>query len=63
MKVIDSINRKQGTKIIMATHDKEIVNSMKKRVITIVNGVVASDEMKGKYRVNEGSQNFIQIYK
>lgn len=55
MKVIDSINRKLGTTIIMATHDKEIVNSMKKRVITIENGVVASDEMKGKYRVNEGS--------
>lgn len=55
MKVIDSINRNLGTTIIMATHDKEIVNSMKKRVITIENGVVASDEMKGKYRVNESS--------
>lgn len=55
MKVIESINKEMGTTIIMATHDKEIVNSMKKRVITIENGILANDEMKGKYRVNESS--------
>lgn len=55
MKVIDSINKDLGTTIIMATHDKEIVNSMKKRVVTIENGVVTSDVMKGKYKVNESN--------
>jgi len=53
MKVIESINTDLGTTIIMATHDKEIVNKMKKRVILIEKGMVAKDIMKGKYR-NEG---------
>ena len=34
----------------MATHDKEIVNTMKKRVILIENGVIAGDFMKGTYK-------------
>ena len=55
MKVLDSINKELGTTIIMATHDKEIVNSMKKRVVTIENGILVSDEMKGKYIVNESN--------
>lgn len=50
MKVIDDINKKLGTTVIMATHDKEIVNKMKKRVIKIDNGLVASDTEKGKYK-------------
>lgn len=50
MKVIDGINKDLGTTIIMATHDKEIVNSMKKRVIVIDKGLVAKDSQKGKYK-------------
>lgn len=50
MKVIDAINKDLGTTIIMATHDKDIVNKMKKRVIVIEKGLVAKDSMKGKYR-------------
>ena len=34
----------------MATHDKDIVNKMKKRVIVIEKGLVAKDTMKGKYK-------------
>lgn len=49
MEVIDKINRELGTTIIMATHDERIVNKMKKRVITIKNGTIDKDEMKGKY--------------
>jgi len=49
MEVIDRINQELGTTIIMATHDERIVNKMKKRVITIKNGTIESDEMKGKY--------------
>jgi len=53
MKVINSINIDLGTTVIMATHDKEIVNKMKKRVIVIDKGMIAKDSMKGKYK-NEG---------
>ena len=49
MDVIDEINREMGSTVIMATHDKEIVNRMKKRVICIHDGVVVSDQEKGKY--------------
>ena len=48
MKVIDEIN-KLGTTVLMATHDKEIVNRMKKRVINLTDGVVTKDVMKGGY--------------
>ncbi len=53
MKVIESINKEMGTTIIMATHDREIVNRMKKRVITIENGVLVSDDAKGRYVAHE----------
>ena len=48
MKVLDNIN-KMGTTIIMATHDREIVNKMKKRVIVIENGKLVKDYEKGTY--------------
>lgn len=53
--VIESINKKLGTTIIMVTHDAQIVNRMKKRVISINNGVVTNDIMKGKYKQNESN--------
>lgn len=53
MKVIESINKELNTTVIMATHDKEIVNRMKKRVISIEHGVLTSDTMKGSYRSHE----------
>ena len=37
-----------GTTILMATHDKEIVNVMKKRVIAIEDGHIVRDEMRGR---------------
>ena len=48
MVLIDDIN-KAGTTVVMATHAKEIVNSMKKRVIAIDKGEVVSDVQKGGY--------------
>ena len=48
MQVLDEIN-KLGTTIIMATHDKEIVNRMKKRVIVIEAGRLKEDYEKGTY--------------
>ena len=39
MKTINRINKELGTTVVMATHDKDIVNQMKKRVVTIEDGV------------------------
>ncbi len=50
MKVIEYINKEMGATIIMATHAKDIVNRMKKRVVVIENGVVAGDYLKGSYK-------------
>lgn len=58
MKVIEKINTELGTTIIMATHDKDIVNRYKKRVLLLDKGIVVSDEMKGTYK-NEGIKNII----
>lgn len=48
VKVLEDINS-LGTTVIMATHDREIVNKLKKRVIAIDNGKVAKDFEKGTY--------------
>ncbi|MCR4729064.1 MAG: cell division ATP-binding protein FtsE [Lachnospiraceae bacterium] len=48
MKLLEEINE-AGTTIIMVTHNKEIVNAMKKRVITLNRGVVISDQERGVY--------------
>ncbi len=48
MRILEEINNR-GTTIIMATHSKEIVNTVKKRVIAIENGMVVRDEEQGVY--------------
>ena len=53
MDVINNINKELTSTVIMATHDKEIVNRMKKRVIAIHNGVLVSDKKKGSYIEDE----------
>ena len=53
MDVIEKINKDFGSTIIMATHDREIVNRMKKRVVCLHNGVLVSDQKKGKYIEHE----------
>lgn len=40
---------KQGTIVILATHDKEIVDTLEKRVVTLKDGKMVSDQEKGKY--------------
>ena len=50
MKVIDDINKELKTTVIMATHDKDIVNRMKKRVLLIEHGVLTGDYLKGSYK-------------
>ena len=53
MDVIDKINKETGTTVVMATHDQDIVNRMKRRVIVIKNGLISGDYAKGRYKVNE----------
>ena len=55
--LLDKINKELGTTIIMATHDKELVNRMKKRVLVIEDGVLARDDQKGSYKVHESVKN------
>lgn len=51
MQVLEQINN-LGTTVIMATHDREIVDRMKKRVIVIDDGKLVKDFEKGQY-INE----------
>lgn len=48
MHLLLEINR-QGTTIIMATHSSSFVNLMRRRVITLVDGKIVGDVMRGKY--------------
>ncbi len=48
MGILDKINQ-NGTTVVMATHDDDIVNEMRKRVVELKNGVVIRDEAKALY--------------
>lgn len=48
MKLLEEINEK-GTTVVVVTHNREIVNAMKKRVITMNKGVIVSDQKEGSY--------------
>ncbi len=52
MAFIDMIN-KRGTTVIMATHDKNIVNAMRKRVVTIDAGHIIKDVRGGEYGLDD----------
>lgn len=49
MKLLEEINETLGTTIVMATHDKEIVNKMQKRVVILKEGRLIKDVEKGTY--------------
>lgn len=48
MKLLEEINFR-GTTIVMATHNKDIVNTMRKRVIAIEQGCIVRDQARGEY--------------
>ena len=48
MKLLERINQ-AGTTVLMATHDREMVYSMRKRVIALEGGYVVRDQEKGGY--------------
>ncbi len=49
--IIDLLKRinKFGTTVVLVTHDKDVVNRLKKRVVTLDGGMVISDQAVGKY--------------
>lgn len=48
MKLLEEINE-SGTTVVVVTHNREIVNAMQKRVVTMKKGIIVSDEEKGGY--------------
>lgn len=48
IRVLEKIN-KYGTTVLLTTHNQDIVNKLKRRVITIADGKVASDHASGEY--------------
>ncbi len=49
VRLLEKINR-YGTTVLLTTHNAEIVNKLKRRVITIDHGKVTSDQVRGSYR-------------
>ncbi|OGG01434.1 cell division ATP-binding protein FtsE [Candidatus Gottesmanbacteria bacterium RBG_16_52_11] len=52
--ILQEVN-KIGTTVIMATHNVSVVNDLKKRTITIVDGAVLADDPKGRYHLPDTS--------
>src|SRR3982751_2210591 len=50
IKVLEKINR-YGTTVLLTTHNQEIVNKLKRRVVTIQHGKVASDRANASYKI------------
>lgn len=50
MDLLVEINRR-GTTVLMATHNKDIVNRMRRRVIALENGKIVRDEQRGAYDI------------
>ena len=48
MNLLEKINN-NGTTILVVTHNREIVNAMRKRVVTMKKGIIVSDEEEGEY--------------
>src|SRR5256885_14857734 len=57
MQLIYRINR-TGTTVVVATHDREMVDKMRRRVIELRDGRVIRDEAEGGYAVDESTVEF-----
>lgn len=49
VKLLEKINR-YGTTVLLTTHNVEIVNKLKRRVVTLEDGKIVSDQVQGSYR-------------
>lgn len=52
MQLLNEVN-KAGTTVVVVTHNREIVNAMHKRVITMRHGLITTDEQNGAYTADE----------
>lgn len=52
VKLLDKINQEDKTTVIMATHNAQIVNHFKKRVIVLEKGKIIKDQPEGKYETS-----------
>ncbi|HEY1835451.1 MAG TPA: cell division ATP-binding protein FtsE [Candidatus Saccharimonadales bacterium] len=50
IKVLEKVNR-YGTTVLLTTHNQEIVNRLKRRVVTIQHGKIASDRANASYKI------------
>jgi cell division transport system ATP-binding protein len=57
MQLIYRINR-TGTTVVVATHDKEMVDKMRRRVVELRDGRIVRDELSGLYRPDESTTEF-----
>jgi cell division transport system ATP-binding protein len=57
MQLIYRINR-TGTTVVVATHDKEMVDKMRRRVIELRDGRIVRDQLSGLYRPDESTTEF-----
>ena len=57
MGLLDRINR-TGTTVVMATHDKALVDRMRRRVIELDNGEIIRDQARGVYGIDEPAGSF-----
>ena len=57
MQLIYRINR-TGTTVVVATHDKEMVDKMRRRVVELRQGRIVRDELSGLYRPDESTTEF-----
>ncbi len=48
IKLLEKINH-LGTTVILATHDKEVIDSLRRRVVTLEKGKILRDEERGRY--------------
>ena len=52
IKVLEKIN-KYGTTVLLTTHNQDIVNRLKRRVVTIDHGQIASDRARSNYSIKQ----------
>lgn len=57
VQLLDKINKENHTTVIMATHNTDIVNQMKRRVIVLENGQVVSDQKEATYVYPEDKED------
>ena len=55
MELLEKINEKEKTTIVMVTHDSTIVNTYKKRTIALEEGYIVADIKKGGYLKNDSA--------